>query len=204
MSCPGKQCAEIARIGQPATDFSGQAVLPSLEFADLTLSQFKGKWLVLFSYPLDFTFVCPTEIIAFSEAYEKFTTIGAEIVGISTDSVFSHLAWIGTDRKEGGIGSIKYPLIGDLGAKISKLFGFYMCPAGHNLRGTVIIDPDGVVQHLSYNQPDVGRNIEEVLRLLKGYQFARAHGEVCPAQWQEGGDTIKPNPKESKQYFKGH
>jgi peroxiredoxin (alkyl hydroperoxide reductase subunit C) len=204
MSCPGKPCPEVARIGQAAPEFSGQAVLPNLEFVTLELSQFKGKWLVLFSYPLDFTFVCPTEIIAFSEAYEKFTQIGAEIVGISTDSVFSHLAWIGTDRKEGGIGSIKYPLIGDLGAKISKLYGFYMCPAGHNLRGTAIIDPDGVVQHLSYNQPDVGRNIEEVLRLVKGYQFSRSHGEVCPAQWQEGGDTIKPNPKDSKQYFAGH
>jgi peroxiredoxin (alkyl hydroperoxide reductase subunit C) len=196
--------AEIARIGQPAPDFTGQAVFPSLEFEPVALSQFKGKWLVLFSSPLDFTFVCPTEIIAFSEAYDRFTAIGAEIVGISTDSVYSHLAWIGTDRKEGGLGSIKYPLIGDLGAKISKLYGFYMCPAGHNLRGTAIIDPDGVVQHLSYNQPDVGRNIEEVLRLVKGYQFARSHGEVCPAQWQEGGATIKPNPKDSKDYFHDH
>jgi peroxiredoxin (alkyl hydroperoxide reductase subunit C) len=204
MTCTSHACPEIARIGQPAPDFSGQAVLPNLEFAPITLSQFKGKWLVLFSYPLDFTFVCPTEIIAFSDAKDKFAKIGAEIVGISTDSVFSHLAWIGTDRKEGGIGSIKYPLIGDLGAKISKLFGFYMDPAGHDLRGTAIIDPDGIVQHLAYNQPDVGRNIEEVLRLVKGYQFARAHGEVCPAQWQEGGETIKPNPKDSKTYFKGH
>jgi peroxiredoxin (alkyl hydroperoxide reductase subunit C) len=205
MTSPTKPtCGEFARIGQPAPDFTGLAVVPSTEFVDLSLSQFKGKWLVLFSYPLDFTFVCPTEIIAFSNAYERFKAINAEIVGLSVDSVYSHLAWIGTDRKAGGIGAINYPLIGDLGAKISKKYGFYMCSAGHDLRGTAIIDPDGVVQHLSYNQPDVGRNIEEVLRLVQGYQFHREHGDVCPAQWQAGGDTIKPSPSASKAYFAKH
>jgi peroxiredoxin (alkyl hydroperoxide reductase subunit C) len=205
MTCPGKSpCAQFARIGQAAPDFTGLAVVPSTEFVDISLSQFKGKWLVLFSYPLDFTFVCPTEIIAFSNAYERFKAINTEIVGLSTDSVYAHLAWIGTDRKQGGLGSINIPLIGDLGAKISKLYGFYLCSAGHDLRGTAIIDPDGIVQHLSYNQPDVGRNIEEVLRLVQGYQFHREHGDVCPAQWQAGGDTIKPDPKASKTYFAKH
>ncbi|OHT04651.1 Peroxiredoxin-1 [Tritrichomonas foetus] len=197
-------CCEVARVGQPAPCFKGQAVLPSLEFADVELSQFKGKWLVLYSYPLDFTFVCPTEIIQFSEQYEQFKKINCEVVGLSVDSVFSHLAWINTPRKEGGLGGIKYPLIGDLGAKISKKYGFYMCEAGHTLRGTAIIDPDGIVRHISMNHPDVGRNIDEVLRLVKGYQFAREHGEVCPAQWQEGADTIKPDPKKSKEYFSKH
>jgi peroxiredoxin (alkyl hydroperoxide reductase subunit C) len=195
------QTCNVAKIGAPAPDFKGQAVIPSTEFVDISLAQFKGKWLVLFSYPLDFTFVCPTEIIAFSNAAAAFRAINCEVVGMSTDSVYSHLAWIGTDRKQGGLGSVEIPLIGDLGAKISKLFGFYMCCAGHNLRGTVIIDPDGIVQHLSYNQPDVGRNIDEVLRLVKGYQFSRQHGEVCPAQWQEGAPTIKPNPKDSLAFF---
>jgi alkyl hydroperoxide reductase subunit AhpC len=204
MTASPRPCPEVARIGQPAPDFTGQGVFPSLEFQPVALNDFKTKWLVLFSYPLDFTFVCPTEIIAFSDAYDRFRAINCEIVGMSTDSIYTHLAWIGTDRKEGGLGSIKYPLIGDLGGKISKLYGFYMCSACHNLSGTAIIDPDGVVQHLSSTQPDVGRNIEEVLRLVKGYQFARSHGEVCPAQWQEGGDTIKPNPKDSKSYFQGH
>lgn len=194
----------VARVGKPAPCFKAQAVLPSLEFGDIELSQFKGKWLVLFSYPLDFTFVCPTEIIQFSEEYDQFKKIGCEVVGISVDSVFSHLAWMGVPRKEGGIGSIKYPIIGDLGGKVSKKYGFYMCDAGHDLRGTVIIDPDGIVRHISQNHPDVGRNIDEVLRLVKGYQFAREHGEVCPAQWHEGGDTIKPDPKKSKEYFSKH
>ncbi|OHT14484.1 Peroxiredoxin-1 [Tritrichomonas foetus] len=206
MSCStdNNQCCEVARVGQPAPAFIGQAVLPSLEFKNLELSQFKGKWLVLYSYPLDFTFVCPTEIIQFSEQYDQFKKINCEVIGLSVDSVFSHLAWINTPRKEGGLGGINYPLIGDLGAKISKKYGFYMCEAGHTNRGTAIIDPDGIVRHISMNHPDVGRNIDEVLRLVKGYQFAREHGEVCPAQWHEGSDTIKPDPKKSKEYFKKH
>ena len=196
-SCP----CEVAKVGHKAPDFKGKAVLPNLEFKDLSLADYKGKWLVLYSYPLDFTFVCPTEIIQFSEQIEEFKKIKCEVIGLSVDSVFSHLAWINTPRKEGGLGGIKYPLIGDLGACISKKYGFYMCDAGHTNRGTCIIDPDGVVRHLSYNHPDVGRNIDEIIRLVKGYQFAREHGEVCPAQWQEGKPTIKPDPKKAKEYF---
>jgi peroxiredoxin (alkyl hydroperoxide reductase subunit C) len=194
----------VAKIGKPAPCFEGQALDPSLEFVNVKLEDYKGKWLVLFSYPLDFTFVCPTEIIAFSEAYDRFKAINCEVVGLSVDSVFCHLAWVGQDRKDGGLGAIRYRLIGDLGAKISKKYGFYMCQEGHDLRGTAIIDPEGIVRHLSFNHPDVGRNIDEVLRLVKGYQFAREHGEVCPAQWQEGSATIKPSPAASKEYFKQH
>ena len=194
----------MSLIGKPAPNFKGQAVFPSTEFLDVSLEQFKGKWLVLFTYPLDFTFVCPTEIIKFSEHYKDFKKIGCEVLGMSTDSCFSHLAWINTPRKEGGLGGIEYPIIGDLGGVISKQFGFYLEDAHHDLRGTAIIDPDGIVRHIGMNHPDVGRNIEEVLRLVKGYQFAREHGEVCPAQWQEGGDTIKPDVKKSKEYFSKH
>ena len=201
MSCEKNECAFV---GKPAPAFKGQAVFPDLDFKDVELKQYKGKWVVLFSYPLDFTFVCPTEIIAFSDAYDKFKAINCEILGLSVDSCFTHLAWIGTPRKQGGLGPMKYPLIGDLGAKISQKYGFYMPDAGITLRGTAIIDPDGVIQHISMNQPDVGRNIDEVLRLVKGYQFAREHGEVCPAQWQEGSATIKPNPKQAKEYFAKH
>ena len=194
----------MSLIGKPAPAFKGQAVVPSTEFVDISLEQYKGKWLVLFSYPLDFTFVCPTEIIKFSETYPEFKKINCEVVGISVDSCFTHLAWMNTPRKEGGLGELQIPLIGDLGGVISKAYGFYMEDAGHDLRGTVIIDPQGIVRHVSMNHPDVGRNIEEVLRLVKGYQFAAAHGEVCPAQWQEGGDTIKPDVKKSKEYFSKH
>jgi len=192
---------QIARVGQPAPDFKAQAVIPSTEFVDVELSKLKGKWVILFSYPLDFTFVCPTEIIAFSEAYQKFKAIDCEVLGVSVDSCFTHLAWINTPRKDGGLGSIEYPLIGDLGGKICKSYGFYLPEEGHALRGTAIIDPQGIVRHISMNHPDVGRNIDEVLRLLKGYQFAAKHGEVCPAQWHEGEATIKPGVKESKDFF---
>ena len=194
----------MSLIGKPAPSFKGQAVLPSTEFVDISLEQYKGKWVVLFTYPLDFTFVCPTEIIKFSESYKDFKKINCEVLGMSTDSCFSHLAWINTPRKEGGLGGIEYPMIGDLGGVISKKFGFFMEDAQHDLRGTAIIDPDGIVRHIGMNHPDVGRNIDEVLRLVKGYQFAREHGEVCPAQWQEGGDTIKPDVKKSKEYFNKH
>jgi len=197
----GGPCSCVAGVGKPAPGFKVQALFPDLDFKDVELSKLKGKWVVLFSYPLDFTFVCPTEIIAFSEAYEQFQAIGCEVLGMSVDSVFSHLAWVGTERKQGGLGPIKYPLIGDLGGKISKKYGFYMEDTGFALRGTAIIDPDGVVRHIGMNHPDVGRNIDEVLRLVKGYQFSRAHGEVCPAQWEEGKATIKPNPAGSKEFF---
>jgi alkyl hydroperoxide reductase subunit AhpC len=190
------------KVGEKIFEFEGTAVLPSTEFAKITSKQLLGKWTVIFSYPLDFTFVCPTEIIAFSEAYGSFTAIGAEVIGISTDSVYSHLAWINTPRNKGGIGSIKYPLIGDLGGKIVKRLGFYLTGEEHSLRGTAIIDPNGIVRHISMNHPDVGRSIEEILRLVKGYQFAEKHGEVCPASWKEGSDTIVPKPNESKSFFK--
>ncbi|KAK8898169.1 peroxiredoxin [Tritrichomonas musculus] len=196
--------SQIAIVGEPAPDFKGTAVLPSLEFGDIELSQFKGKWLVLFSYPLDFTFVCPTEIIQFSEEYDQFKKINCEVVGISIDSVYSHLAWMNVPRKEGGIGNINYPIIGDLGGRISKRYGLYMYDEEHDMRGTVIIDPDGIVRHISMNHPDVGRNIDEILRLVQGYQYAREHGEVCPAQWHEGDDIIKPDPKGSLEYFSKH
>jgi len=199
MSCCDKEC--VAQVGKQAPCFATQAVIPSTEFVPISLCDYKGKWVVLFSYPLDFTFVCPTEIIAFSDKYEEFKKIGCEVLGMSVDSCFTHLAWINTPRKEGGLGPIAYPIIGDLGGKVCKAFGFYMPEAGHSLRGTAIIDPQGIVRHISMNHPDVGRNIDEVLRLVKGYQFAAAHGEVCPAQWHEGDATIKPGVKESKDFF---
>ena len=194
----------MSLVGKPAPAFKGQAVLPSTEFVEISLDQYKGKWVVLFTYPLDFTFVCPTEIIKFSEECKEFKKIGCEVIGMSTDSCFSHLAWINTPRKEGGLGGIEYPIIGDLGGVISKKYGFYMEDAHIDLRGTAIIDPDGIVRHIGMNHPDVGRSITEVLRLVKGFQFTREHGEVCPAQWEEGGDTIKPDVKKSHDYFKKH
>ncbi|EAX86162.1 tryparedoxin peroxidase, putative [Trichomonas vaginalis G3] len=189
-------------VGKEAPDFTAQAVLPDGDFKEISRKNYNGGWLVLFSYPLDFTFVCPTEIIEFSNKYAEFKKIGCEVLGMSVDSVYSHLAWRNTPRKEGGLGEINYPLISDLGGKIAKSYGFYIEEAGHDLRGTVIIDPQGIVRHVQMNHPDVGRNVDEILRLVKAYQYAAKHGEVCPSKWTKEGDaTIKPNPKESKEFF---
>ncbi|OHS95992.1 thioredoxin peroxidase [Tritrichomonas foetus] len=187
--------------GMKCPDFKGQAVFPSLEFKDVELSQFKGHWLVLFTYPLDFTFVCPTEIIQFSKEIEKFKALDCSVIGISTDSVYAHNAWMNVSRKEGGIGIVQYPIIGDLGGVISKKLGFYMEDAGHDLRGTVLVDPDGYVRHVTMNHPDVGRNINEILRLIRGFTATRKNGQVCPAQWDEGSPMINPSPMASKEYF---
>lgn len=191
----------VAQVGQPAPDFTGKAVLPNLEFRDIKLSNYRRKWVVLFTFPLDFTFVCPTEIVAFSDNYDRFKKLNCEVIGLSVDSVYSHLAWIETERREGGVGHLKFPIVGDLGANIARQYGFYMDDAGYDLRGTTIINPDGVVVHISMNQPNVGRNIEEVLRLLEAFQFTRKNGVVCPASWEKGYEGIVPTVKGSKKYF---
>ena len=198
---PEPEPEPVAMVGQPAPDFTGKAVLPNLEFKDISLSNYRRKWVVLFTFPLDFTFVCPTEIVAFSDKYESFKKLNCEVIGLSVDSVYSHLAWVETERKEGGIGHLKFPIVGDLGAQIARKYGFYMDEAGYDMRGTVIINPDGVVVHMSMNHPEVGRNIDEVLRLLEAFQFTRKHGVVCPAQWEKGYETIVPTVKGSQKYF---
>jgi alkyl hydroperoxide reductase subunit AhpC len=164
-----------ARVGRPAPDFTGEALLPDLDFAQVSLSQYRGKWIILFTWALDFSIVCPTEILTFNERYDEFRKLDCQLIGLSTDSVYSHLAWTGIDPKEGGIGSIKFPLIGDLGGRISQPYGFFDYRLGHNFRGTTIIDPDGILLHVSLNPFEVGRNVDDVFRLLKGLQFARTH-----------------------------
>lgn len=204
MSHSKESCSEcVARIGHRAPSWKATALLPNTEFQELSSRNFEKRWYVLFSYPLDFTFVCPTEIIAFSDACKSFNEIGCEVIGVSVDSQFTHLAWVNTPKKEGGLGPMKIPLLADLGGNICRSFG-WMLESGHSLRGTAIVDDRGIVRHLSMNHPDVGRNIDEVLRLVKAFQYAAKHGEVCPAQWVEGGDTIKPDVKRSKEYFRKH
>ncbi|KAI9009822.1 thioredoxin-like protein [Gaertneriomyces semiglobifer] len=196
----GNRC-EIARVKTPAPAFTAKAVI-NKEFKDISLSDYKGKWVVLFFYPLDFTFVCPTEIVAFSERAEEFRQVGAEIIGASVDSVHSHLAWINTPRKEGGLGDMKIPLISDITKSIARDYGVLVEDEGIALRGTFIIDPQGVVRQLAINDAPVGRSVDETLRLLEALQFADAHGEVCPANWKKGGKSMKPDPVKSKDYFK--
>ncbi|XP_046362388.2 peroxiredoxin-like [Haliotis rufescens] len=188
------------RVQYPAPDFQGTAVVDG-QFKDIQLSDFKGKYLVLFFYPLDFTFVCPTEIIAFSDAMDRFRQLNTEVVGVSTDSHFSHLAWINTPRKQGGLGGLKYPLLADFKKSVARDYGVLVEDMGVALRGLFIIDPAGIVRQMTINDLPVGRSVEETVRLIQAFQFVEKHGEVCPANWQPDSPTIKPSPEDSKEYF---
>ncbi|KAG9344249.1 hypothetical protein JZ751_010918 [Albula glossodonta] len=147
------------------------------------------------------TFVCPTEIISFSDKASEFHDVNCEVVGVSVDSHFTHLAWINTPRKSGGLGHINIPLLADLNKQVSKDYGVLLEGPGIALRGLFIIDPSGVVRHMSVNDLPVGRCVEETLRLVKAFQFVETHGEVCPASWTPDSPTIKPTPEGSKEYF---
>jgi peroxiredoxin (alkyl hydroperoxide reductase subunit C) len=182
------------RVGQAAPDFTATAVVDQ-EFKTIKLSDYRGKYVVLFFYPLDFTFVCPTEITAFSDRYGEFTKINTEVLGASVDSEFSHLAWTQSDRKEGGIGNIAYPLI-------STAYNVLDPEAGVSLRGLFIIDKEGIIQHSTINNLSFGRSVDETLRTLKALQYVQSHpDEVCPVGWQEGDKTMVPDPTKSKVYF---
>ncbi|KAM7227527.1 hypothetical protein CapIbe_021224 [Capra ibex] len=187
-------------VTQHAPYFKGTAVV-SGEFKEISLDDFKGKYLVLFFYPLDFTFVCPTEIIAFSDKANEFHDVNCEVVAVSVDSHFSHLAWINTPRKNGGLGHMNITLLSDLTKQIARDYGVLLEGPGLALRGLFIIDPNGVIKHLSVNDLPVGRSVEETLRLVKAFQFVETHGEVCPANWTPESPTIKPHPTASREYF---
>lgn len=189
-----------AQISKPAPDWSTKAVVDG-EFKDVKLSDYRGKYLVFFFYPLDFTFVCPTEIIAFSDRVHEFREINAEVIAVSVDSVFTHLAWINTPRKEGGLGPLNIPLLADLTKQISKDYGVLLEDAGHTLRGLFIIDGNGILRQITMNDLPVGRSVDETLRLVQAFQYTDKHGEVCPAGWKPGADTIVPDPKEKLSYF---
>jgi len=188
------------QVQQQAPDFKGQAVVGT-GFKEITLKSYKGKWLVLFFYPLDFTFVCPTEIIAFSDRSGDFKKIGAEIVACSVDSHFTHLAWVNTPRNKGGLGELNIPLLADLDKSIGKNYGVLL-KAGMHLRGLFIIDPKGTIRHQTVNDLPVGRNVDEALRIIEGFQYFEKHGEVCPANWTPGKKSMKPDPVGSQEYFK--
>jgi alkyl hydroperoxide reductase subunit AhpC len=187
-------------VTKEAPDFKAQAVMPDGSFKEVSLSDYRGKYVLLFFYPLDFTFVCPTEIIAFSDRVKDFATANVQVLGVSIDSHFTHLAWRNMGRSEGGLGRIDYPLIADLDKKISQAYDVLL-PAGIALRGLFLIDKNGIVRHQVVNDLPLGRNVDEALRMVKALQFVETHGEVCPANWQEGKATIKPNPQGSKEFF---
>jgi len=190
-------------VTKPAPDFTATAVMPDDTFADLTLSSYQGKYVVLFFYPLDFTFVCPSEIIAFDKAVARFKAKNTEVIGVSVDSHFTHLAWKNTPRNEGGIGAIQYPLVADLDKKISEKYGVLL-DAGIALRGLFLIDSKGVVRHALVNDLPLGRSVDEALRLVDALQFHEKHGDVCPANWHAGEEAMKPNAKGVAEYLAKH
>ncbi|RZF33676.1 hypothetical protein LSTR_LSTR007054 [Laodelphax striatellus] len=189
-----------ARVQQPAPAFEGTAVI-NQQFKDIKLSDYKGKYVVLFFYPLDFTFVCPTEIIAFSERAHDFEKINCQVIAASCDSHFTHLAWVNTARKNGGLGEMNIPLLADKSGAIAKDYGVYDEKTGIPFRGLFIIDGKQIVRHITINDLPVGRSVDEALRVVQAFQFTDEHGEVCPANWKPGKKTMKPDPKGAKDYF---
>jgi peroxiredoxin (alkyl hydroperoxide reductase subunit C) len=190
-------------VTKEAPDFNATAVMPDNSFKELKLSSYRGKYVILFFYPLDFTFVCPSEIIAFDAAIEKFQKKNTQVLGVSVDSHFTHLAWKNTPRKEGGIGPIRYPLVSDLTKSIAKDFGVLL-EGGVALRGLFLIDKEGKVRHALINDLPIGRSVDEALRTLDALQFHEQHGDVCPANWHEGEEAMKPTAEGVAQYLAKH
>jgi len=174
--------------------------MPDGSFQEVSLSQYQGQHVLLFFYPLDFTFVCPTEIIAFSNAAEKFKALGVQLLSCSVDSHFSHLAWRNVPRSEGGLGKIEYPMVADLSKQIASDY-HVLLEGGIALRGLFLIDKEGVIRHQVVNDLPLGRSVDETLRMVESLQYFEENGEVCPANWQKGKATIKPDPLRSKEFF---
>ena len=193
----------VTLVSKPAPEFEAQAVMPDGSFKQIKLSDYKGKYVVLFFYPLDFTFVCPTEIIAFSDKQGEFEKRNTQVIGVSIDSHFSHLAWRNTDRKKGGLGDIAYPLVADISKQVSKDYDV-LADMGIAFRGLFLIDKDGIVQHQLVNNLPLGRNVDEALRLVDALQFHEKNGEVCPANWKEGEDGMQADPEGAQAYFSKH
>ena len=189
-------------VGKKAPDFTAAAVMPNNEIKDnFNLhSYLKGKIGVLFFYPLDFTFVCPSEIIAFSNRLEEFKSRGAEVIGVSVDSKYTHLAWKNTEINKGGIGQIQYPLVADLTKQIARDYDVLMGEAVA-LRGTFLIDQEGVVRHQLVNDLPLGRNIDEAIRMVDALKFFQENGEVCPAGWNKGKKGMKADAKGVADYL---
>ncbi len=187
-------------VGKKAPEFKATAAIAG-DFKEISLSDLRGKHVVLFFYPLDFTFVCPTELHAFQEKLDQFRELNTEVIGCSVDSHFSHNAWLKTPVSEGGIEGVKYPLLADINKTIARDYDVLMPEAGIALRGTFLIDKDGIVRQQTVNDLPLGRNVDEMLRLVEALQFHEKHGEVCPANWKKGAKSMKPNAEGLKTYF---
>ena len=193
----------MSLVTKNAPDFTAKAVMPDNTFQEITLSDYRGKYVILFFYPLDFTFVCPTEIIAFDQKLDEFRKRNCEVIGVSVDSEYSHWAWKNTPRDKGGIGDIQYPLVADITKAISRDYGVLFDEAVA-LRGLFLIDREGVVRHEVVNDLGLGRSVNEALRVLEALQHLEEHGEVCPADWHEGEEAMKPTPEGVAEYLAHH
>jgi peroxiredoxin (alkyl hydroperoxide reductase subunit C) len=195
----------MSLVGRPAPDFELEGYFNG-QFNKYKLSDFRKKWVILLFYPLDFTFVCPTEVLNFSAAAEKFNKLHCEIFGISVDSVYVHKAWVDTKREDGGLGgSLNYPLLSDLNKVTARDYGILIEEEGVALRGLFLISPEGVITHATINSLSVGRSVTEAMRVTKAFQFVSSHvGQVCPADWEEGKDTMTADADGMKKYLTNH
>ncbi|MBF0312542.1 MAG: peroxiredoxin [Oligoflexia bacterium] len=190
-------------VTKEAPQFQATAVMPDNSFKKISLADYHGKYVVLFFYPLDFTFVCPSEILAFNEKLSEFKSRNVEVLGVSIDSEFTHLAWKNTNVAQGGIGNIQFPLIADITKEISKNYEILFNEA-IALRGLFLIDQKGVVRHAVINDLPLGRNVDEVIRMVDALQFTEKFGDVCPANWKKGDEAMKPTHDGVKSYLAKH
>ena len=188
-------------VGKQAPDFNATAVFGNNEMKPLKLSDYKGKYVVMFFYPLDFTFVCPSELIAFDHRLDEFKQRGVEVIGVSIDSQFTHLAWKNTPVEKGGIGQVQYPLVADVKHDICRAYDVEFEAAGVAFRGSFLIDKNGVVRHQVVNDLPLGRNVDEMLRMVDALQFTEEHGEVCPAGWMKGKKGMTASPDGVAKYL---
>ena len=192
-------------VGKPAPDFTANAVMGDNMIRSFTLSkETQGKYVVIFFYPLDFTFVCPSELIAFDHRLDEFKKRGVEVIGVSIDSQFTHLAWKNTPVNNGGIGQVQYPLIADVKHEICRAYDVEFGAAGVAFRGSFLIDQKGVVRHQVVNDLPLGRNVDEMLRMVDALQFTEQHGEVCPAGWNKGKAGMKASTAGVAEYLAAH
>ena len=192
-------------VGKKAPDFTANAVMGNNEIKEITLSKaIKGKYAVLFFYPLDFTFVCPSELLAFDHRLAEFKKRGVEVIGVSIDSQFTHLAWKNTAIDDGGIGQVKYPLVADIKHEICRAYDVEFEAAGVAFRGSFLIDKAGLVRHQVVNDLPLGRNVDEMLRMIDALQFTEKYGEVCPAGWNKGDEGMKPDAAGVADYLKNN
>lgn len=189
-----------ARVGESAPDFTATAVVNKV-FEEITLSSYRGKNVLLFFWPLDFTFVCPTEICAFNDAAGKFAERDTVLLGVSTDSQYTHLAWQNTPRRAGGLGPIQFPMIADLDHGISRAYSALIEGQGIALRGLFLIDREGVIRHALVNDLPLGRSVDEALRVVDALAHFERKGEVCPANWRPGAAAMVPSPDGAESFF---